>query len=787
MTTLWNYMVGADAPQGSRGTEDALLPLTHVDIQVCAVAGIARVECVQRFRNDSDLPLRVTYSLPLPADAAVSSFEFQVGERRIVGEVDRREAARERFEEALIEGKTAALLEQERSSLFTQELGNIPPRAEIVAKVTLDQPLPWTLDAGWEWRFPTTVLPRFLGEPERVADASRVAQVMLEGPGSPRATLCFETSDVGVGRRLSASHPVNVREHGSGLRCELAENSGVPLDRDLVVRFRPEAPAVGARLSAGEFRSRGDGVEECFGLLQLVPPERALPSVARDAIVLLDTSGSMSGQPLDQARRVVLAFLDTLRDGDSLELIEFSNAARRWRKSAAPATRENLADARKWLAALRADGGTEMTSALEEALTPLRADAQRQVVLVTDGAIGFEQEVLAMLCTKLPVGSRLHTVGVGSAVNRSLTQPAARAGRGVEVLVSLDDDVERAAKRLVARTEAPALVDLTLEGDALVEHAPARLPDLFRAAPVGLAVKLKREGKVRVRGRLATGEWWQDEVEVGTLDDATGRVAATLFARERIEDLELDVAAGADASKNEARIEAVALAFQIASRKTSWVAVNEEPGVDPGAPTRRVRMPHALPHGVSVEGLGLRAPGMLRSRGMLRLSFGSAPARGRAPAPRAPAAAAPPAQARSSSSAPPSKLDRVAEFFGLKRDRSTPPQSSPEQHTWGEPAAATRELVGKLTLRKQRAIVVEVELGDFEFTFELPSKVKLGYKDGTMLDAEFVAAKSTRPGPLSRGSTLRLWLATEVDLPSAPLLWVRVEHPDFELVVRIEP
>ncbi len=112
----------------------------------------------------------------------------------------------------------------------------------------------------------------------------------------------------------------------------------------------------------------------------------------------------------------------------------------------------------RWLARLQAGGATEMREGIREALRALRADAQRQVVLVTDGQIGFEAEVVAEILATLPAGSRVHTVGVGSAVNRSLTGPAARAGRGLEVVIGLGEDPERAAAALCARTAAP-LVD----------------------------------------------------------------------------------------------------------------------------------------------------------------------------------------------------------------------------------------------------------------------------------------------------------------------------------------
>src|SRR5262249_20359181 len=149
-----------------------------------------------------------------------------------------------------------------------------------------------------------------------------------------------------------------------------------------------------------------------------------------------------------------------------------------------------------------------MRTGILEALSPLRKEAQRQIVIISDGGVGFESEIVSEILTRLPVASRVHTVGVGSAVNRSLTQPAARAGRGVEILIGLGEDPERATRRLCAHTAAPLVVELSLSGSALVTHAPMRLPDLYGGAPTLCALELRPEGgELIARGRTPTGEW----------------------------------------------------------------------------------------------------------------------------------------------------------------------------------------------------------------------------------------------------------------------------------------
>jgi Ca-activated chloride channel family protein len=332
-----------------------------------------------------------------------------------------------------------------------------------------------------------------------------------------------------------------------------------------------------------------------------------MEAVPRDLIVLLDTSGSMSGEPLDQARRVVNAMIDTLGERDRLEIIEFSNQPRRWKSGAKEATESHKAAARTWLAGLRAGGGTEMASGMIEALQPLRWDAQRQVVLITDGLIGAEHEVLKTILKKLPAGSRVHCVGVGSGVNRSLTMPAARAGRGVELIIGIGEDAEVAAKRLLARTTAPLVTEVEVSGSAVLEVAPEHPMDLFGGAPTMLCFKLNPAGgELVVRGKTAEGNYLE-RMTVSPVERGEGSAAiAKLFARECVEDLETKASIGENRAQLDRQVEQLGLAFQISTRLTSWVAVSQHQTVDPTAARKHVKVPQNLPHGMSAEGLGLR-------------------------------------------------------------------------------------------------------------------------------------------------------------------------------------
>jgi len=564
-----------------------------------------------RFVNDRSDPLQVTYQLPLPADAAVGGYTFSVGDRRIVGEVDRRESARQRFEDAVLEGQSAALLEQDRSAIFTQEIGNIPARAEVESEIVLDQRLRWLEDGQWEWRFPTIVAPRYLGAEGRVDDAKRVAVDVSESGLPVRATLMMRVLDgLTGGSPTSPTHRIVSRSADRALEVSLADEAGVALDRDIAVRWSVAAAEPGVTMDLYRPPGRSAMGNCAFGLLTVTPPALLAPprGRARDLIVLFDTSGSMSGAPLKAAKEVVLAIISALRPTDRLELIEFSNTPRLWQEHPAAADDKCRAAAAAWVKSLGAGGGTEMQTGLRAALKPLRPDAPRQVVLVTDGLVGFEKEVIGLVRRATPKGCRVHVVGIGSAPNRSLTAALARAGGGGEFIIGLDEPAQEAAARVVARVSTPLIENIRVRGDALLESANVVPPDLMSGAPTMLPLRLRPQGGTLTLEGVTNEEPWIRTVIVPPVEPGAGSAAAArVFGREKVEELEMKAAAGAEVDR---KIERTGLDFQIATRMTSWIAVSEEPTVDPREAVRRERIPQSLPYGLSSEGLGLRRSAM---------------------------------------------------------------------------------------------------------------------------------------------------------------------------------
>ena len=742
-----------------------MLPLSSCALTVSARGGLGRVVLTQRFRNEQREPLAVTYKLPLPEDAAVSDFSFTVGETRVQGVVQKKSDARETYERALAEGRSAALLEQERTSLFVQEIGNVPPGQTLEVQITLDQPLTW-LGEGWEWRFPLTAAPRFLGpndDPSLGAASPHFAAEVTPA----RASLFLAVRDRAPRSPESPTHPLTVRSVEGGFDLELGSGNSVPLDRDLVVRW----PASGATFET-TIDARAEG-QRAFGLLTMVPPTPAAAPrpIPRDLTLLLDTSGSMHGEPLEQEKRIACALIDGLRADDTLELLEFSSQIRAYAKEPVRVTPAVRKDATRWVQKLVASGGTEMVSGIEAAMRELRPESQRQIVLVTDGLVGFEQRIVSALLARLPRRARLHAIGVGSAVNRSLVAPIARAGRGLEAVVGLGEDAERTAQRVLAHTGAPLAVDLEIDGSAVRRVVPARLGDVFAGSPLRVALELDpRGGEVVVRGRTADGPFTQ-HVQVAPVSLEPGSAVAKRFARELVADLEMSVSAGEPREPLEREIERVGLELAIATSQTSWVAATVTATADPRDPTRHVVQPQAAPFGTSAEGLGLRpkAPGPM-AFGSMQLAMpagGGALPSSVARMRRGASLGAPPAAPRSAAVPPPpgspapkggSVLKRVARFV--------------QAAVGGGPVDA--HATGRLLAGPAGGCVVEWDSEGFTLDLQTVTAHAV-LADGSTVTATLQLEASTASGPIAAGLRVRLVFA---GLADAKVVVVSLPQPD---------
>ena len=572
------------------------LPLRRMRIEATAAQGMAAVRVTQTFVNPYPDTLHVLYQLPLPADGVVAGYSFSVGGQRVEGRIEERDAAREIHAAATAEGKLVALLEEATGSVFTQELSNLPPGLELIVEVLVDQPLRWRGD-GWEWRFPTTVMPRFYGEPG-VSDRDRMLVKLIEGAVEDRlcVRLTLEDPLADGASFLSGTHEFRT-EREPGRAHGLVDSAR--LDRDVVVHWPAALPEVSVGVRCARPPADDPLEDSAFGLVTLLPPVVATAHMPRDLAVLVDASGSMEGESFSLAKLVIIDMLRSLDDRDTIELAAFAEEHVRWRPMPSPATEADKAAAIRWLQNLVPAGGTHIHNAIRESLASIRHDAQRQVVLVTDGFVSDEAGLVAEVAQRLPQRSRLHVVGVSMAPNRGVTFHLARAGRGIEALTGELADHQEAAQRVLAHTEKPVWTDLRVLGDAVLEVSKHVESDVFQGMPARIPVRLRPQGgTVVIEANSAAGPVRREIVVPAVAHGEGERCLVRAFGRSLVDAMMVRQACGDAHDKpwlpedHKTRLREVGLAYGIATQQTSWIAVASESSVDPAGPSLTVVSPH---------------------------------------------------------------------------------------------------------------------------------------------------------------------------------------------------
>lgn len=585
----------------------ALRQSTHIRAQV--TGNVARVHVTQKFENPGDEWVEGLYVFPLSTTAAVDELQMLVGERQIRGEIKRKEEARETFERAKSEGRRASLVDQERPNMFTTSVANIAPHSSITVEIAYLDTIPFR-DGRYALSLPLSITPRYTpgisldpadlnafhsaregnviavaspgATPERVTSEVQHAEIEVDlVPGFPLQTV------------QSLNHAVTTESIGAGNRIRLRSPT-VPADRDFELVWTPVvAPDTHAAAFAERF---GD---ETYVLVTLMPPQMTAERVyRREVLFIIDTSGSMSGPSIRQAREALRLGLQRLQPTDTFNIIRFSSDASSLFPISQPAVGVNRQSAAEFIDSLEAQGGTEMRAALNLAFDmPRTPDALRQIVFVTDGSVGNEAELVALIHSKL-AGARLFTVGIGSAPNAYFMREAAAAGRGSFTFIPQIEHVSERMADLFRKLENPALVDLQLHWpDGAIATLAASLPsDVYAGDPLTIAAKLPSipKGVLTLTGRSGGGAWTR-QLPLQVVADSSG--IAKLWARERIGELSRQKKLGGDAAESESQIVSLALKHHLVSEYTSLVAIDETPVRPVGADLRAQQVPTSAPRG----------------------------------------------------------------------------------------------------------------------------------------------------------------------------------------------
>ena len=566
-------------------------PILDTEVAIRVTGLVARATVTQRFCNPAHLWVEGVYAFPLPENAAVDTLIMTIGDRVIEGQIHEREEARQAYEEAKAEGRTASLLEQERPNLFTTSLANLGPGE--VAEVRIEYQQELHFDGGRFWlRFPMVAEERYtpdgsagVPDPPRSADPINPVHLTVDlATGFPLARLESPSHAIRRGEAEPLHYTVDL---GS---------EGVPADRDFVLEW---TPAAGATPAASLFTQEIDG--DTYALLMLMPPAETAGArfdLPRETVYIIDTSGSMAGASLREAKAALDLALARLQPRDSFNVIEFNSVTRRLFDASVPATADNVKEARQFVASLEADGGTEMLPALQAALDGPDAVRKglRQVIFITDGAVGNEAELFAFIHAHLG-DSRLFTVGIGSAPNSYFMTQAAEFGRGTFTYIGSAEEVAAKMGILFTKLDRPALTDLQVAwSDPGAETYPPRIPDLYHGEPVVVVARLVSApaGEVTLSG-LTHGTPW--EVHAKALKTLPQSGLDKLWARRKIAELGTQLALGGDIDRIRPAIVDLGLAHHLVTDFTSLVAVDTTPRAPAGTQPRTLLIPVNMPAG----------------------------------------------------------------------------------------------------------------------------------------------------------------------------------------------
>ncbi|MEQ8188028.1 MAG: VIT domain-containing protein [Candidatus Eremiobacterota bacterium] len=605
------FFMGRKITEGTvipAGIATITLPLKYTEVRANIIGLLVDVKVIQKFQNTMDKNIEAIYVFPLPHESAVNDLEIKIDKRIIKAEVKEREEARKTYEEARDEGKKAGLLEQERPNIFTMSVANIEPGQEIYVTLTYHETLKYE-DGEYEFVFPMTITPRYTGDGETVSDADKISPPVSET--SQREVNIFVNLNTGfpLGEVKSPTHLLYMEEKGEHIRnIQLAKEGEIP-NKDFILTYSSK----GEHLENSLAFYRKEGKPGTF-MLHMTPkidygPEEMLK---REMIFVLDRSGSMSyGSgfvgPMEQAKAALKSCLRTLRTGDAFNIITFDTFIENLAPASMEFNDENLKKAEAFIDATYARGGTDIYRAMECALKmPVNKIYLRQIVFLTDGAVGNEEEILKEL-QKILGKARVFTFGIGPSVNRYLLDKMARMGKGTAHYLMLDEDIEEAIQKFSNQAAFPILCDISLEwkGGKVADLYPSIIPDLYFGQVLYIVGRFYSEGNVTaiLKTRTAEGDFIQEFPAKLPEKDEEYPVIETIWARKRIDSL-LDRQREYPQEKASIRDEIIGIAmkYKLMSPYTSLVAVEKTEGEEGEKEKKEIitiNVPSILPEGLN--------------------------------------------------------------------------------------------------------------------------------------------------------------------------------------------
>lgn len=532
---------------GDRGP--ARVERTSTKVRVMLVDRVLRYEVIETFQNRGGNLGEADYVFPLPTNSAFEDVRLEINGELVAGETMDAGKARAEYERIVREQRDPALVEWMGAGMLRARIFPFPAGEKRSVAVRYQQVAPREGDAlRVEFRRPD-------------ADSER-----------SRNTLQIELPIAGYGEPYSPTHDVAVHREGNHRVVELRGNA-----RDVVVLVpvpKNAAASIGVLTHAA-------GQHEKFALVTVAPPAGATSTASRDVTFVLDVSGSMSGVKLTQAKAAGRQLLNTLNADDRFRMVDFATDVHTFRDAFVPATRANIEAAQNYLDNLRAEGSTNISGALEDALEAARRQSSERlslVLFVTDGepTVGLRNPIAITDSMRAWRGRvRLFTFGLGADVNSSLVEQLALDGRGLAHFVRPDESVERMVGLVASRLQRPILTDVRVEGEGvrLIQQYPAAATDLYAGQELVLLTRYEGSGSgsIRVTGQGANGRVeWRTAVQFPDRSNANAFVPR-LWATQRIGWLSAERRRDGGSAELDDELRTLGLRYGIPTELTSYM------------------------------------------------------------------------------------------------------------------------------------------------------------------------------------------------------------------------
>ncbi len=478
--------------------QHSVFPLKHTNVYAKITGHMSRVEVTQTFDNPFSEPLEAVYIFPLPDEAAVDEMEIKLSDRIIEGNIKKREDAQTIYEEACSQGRTAGLLEQERDNIFTQSLAHIKPGEQIEVTLRYTDQLQFQ-GGNYEFVFPMVVGPRFIpgtpidesGDTDFVPDASRITPPLIPPDirsGHDIGVTVEIDAGVAITEVYSTSHQINIEQlkieqQGQILRVKLSQEDTIP-NKDLILRY-----GIAKEQTQTTLLTHADKRGNHFAVYLIPALDYSTDEIVpKDVVFLIDTSGSQMGDPLLKSQELMRRFINGLNPKDTFTIIDVSDTATQLSTKPLSNTPQNCRKAINYINQLKANGGTYLLKGIRHLLNlPAAPEGRlRSIVLLSDGYISNENQVLAEVQQQLKPGNRIYSFGVGSSPNRFLLNRLAEIGRGIARIVRQDEPTEAVAEQFFRQINNPVLtnIQVTWEGAGEAIIYPKPTPDVFTQQPL---------------------------------------------------------------------------------------------------------------------------------------------------------------------------------------------------------------------------------------------------------------------------------------------------------------